>query len=162
MVNGKQKGNSFEREICTKLSLWITDGKHVDCLWRSAMSGGRATVAKGTVRQAGDITAVAPEGHILTDQFYIELKHYKELSIDCLIKGKGALISIWQTTQKESAKYDRIPVLIFKQNNWPIMFVTTEYGISMLALNRLVCIESANFDMCFVRFDGLLKIPFPL
>ena len=64
------------------------------------MSGGRATVAKGKVRQAGDITAVAPEGHAFVDTFFIECKSYKNLSLDCLIKGKGDLIDFWQIAVK--------------------------------------------------------------
>lgn len=160
MVNGKQKGSSYEREICKALSLWTTDGASVDVYWRSSMSGGRATVAKGKVRQAGDITAVAPEGHILTDQFYLELKHYKELGLDCLIKGKGTLIDIWRTTEKEAAKYGKIPSLIFKQNNWPSVFVTSRKGVYLLKFNAYI--SAHQLDMEMIKFDDLLKNPFPL
>ena len=79
---GKAKGSAFEREVCKKLSLWITDGKMDDCLWRSAISGGRATIAhrKGkVVRQGGDICAVSLEGHVLTNKWYIENKHVKKM-----------------------------------------------------------------------------------
>lgn len=157
---GKGKGSGFEREICTKLSLWLTKGASVDCFWRSAMSGGRATVNKGAVRQAGDITAVAPEGHVLTDQVYVECKFYKDLSIDCLVKGKGTLIDIWQTTEKEAAKYNRIPALIFKQNNWPTMFCTSRKGVHLLRFNAYI--SAHQLDMEMIKFDDLLKNPFPL
>lgn len=160
MVNGKQKGAGFEREVCKQLSLWVSNGTNVDLYWRSAMSGGRATVQKGKVRQAGDITAVAPEGHILTDHFYLELKHYKKLSIDCLIKGKGPLIDIWDTTLLEASKYNRIPALIYKQNNWPVMFVTTVTGIERLQIVDWLVLAASGMN--FVRFDQLLKISFPL
>lgn len=159
---GKGKGSSFEREICVALSKWLTNGKNVDCFWRSAMSGGRATVAKGTVRQAGDITAVAPEGHILTDHYYIECKNYKDLSLDCLIKGKGTLLTFWQTTQKEAAKYNRHPILIFKRNHWPTMVCMAALGVLEFGIKDLVCLNSPTFDMHFIHFDELIKIPFPL
>jgi hypothetical protein len=77
MSNGrsKAKGSSFERDICKRLSLWVSDGEEQDCFWRSAMSGGRSTVAnrRGVKlnRQAGDITSTSPEGHALTDKFFI-------------------------------------------------------------------------------------------
>jgi hypothetical protein len=161
-VNGKQKGSSFEREICKKLSLWTTNQKSVDVYWRSAMSGGRATVAKGKVRQAGDITAVAPEGHVLTDQFYLELKHLKSINLDCLIKGSGTLLAIWKKTKQESHKYQKIPVLIFKQNHWPVVLCTSYVGCDKLKSHALICVESVDFDMRFIRFDELLKFPFPL
>ncbi len=157
---GKGKGSSFERSVCEALSLWTTKGVSKDVYWRSAMSGGRATVARGAVRQAGDITAVAAEGHVLTDVVYLECKFYKELSIDCLIKGKGTLISFWQTAEKEAAKYNRIPALIFKQNNWPTMFCTSRKGVNLLRFNA--CISAHPFDMEMIKFDDLLKNPFPL
>ena len=157
---GKAKGADFERSVCQQLSLWVSKGENVDLYWRSAMSGGRATVQKGKVRQAGDITAVAPEGHILTDQFFIECKSYKNLSLDCLIKGKGVLIDFWQIAIKESAKYNRIPLLIFKQNRWPTIVCTSAMGIQMLKAELLVFVE--NGCMHFVKFDELIKKDFPL
>ena len=157
-VNGKQKGAGFEREICKKLSLWITKGEKVDCFWRSAMSGGRATVAKGAVRQAGDITAVAPEGHALTDVLYIECKNYKDVDLDCLVKGKGTLLTFWKTAQKEAAKYNRIPTLIFKRNHWPIMFCTSREGIRLLKIKPSISYHNGNLHMW--PLDELLKQPF--
>lgn len=158
MVNGKQKGGSFERLVAQQLSLWLSGGKQKDLFWRNAMSGGRATVARGAVRQAGDICAVAPEGHVLTDRMYLETKHLKEVSLDALIKGKGVLISVWETVQKEAAKYNKIPVFIFRQNHYPTVFCTSAEGVAFLQIASVVCIESRG--MFFVRFDELLKLPF--
>lgn len=163
MVNGKQKGSAFEREVCKALSLWTTNGKSVDVYWRAAMSGGRATVAKGAVRQAGDITAVAPEGHVLTDFLYIECKHLKDISLDGIIKGNGNLLEIWRKTLFEAAKYNKVPVLIFKQNHWPIAFCTMQAGIDYLKIPELlVLIKSSKHAFNLIRFDELLKIPFSL
>lgn len=157
---GKGKGSSFEREVCTKLSLWLTKGVSVDVFWRAAMSGGRATVAKGMVRQSGDITAVAPEGHVLTDQCYLECKAYKQLSFDCFFKGKGQLIDFWQVAEKEAVKYNKIPCLIFKQNNYPAMFCTSRKGVQLLRFNAYI--SAHQLDMEIIKFDNLLKKPFPL
>lgn len=160
MTNGKQKGAGFEREVCKALSLWVSKGQNVDLYWRSAMSGGRATVAKGAVRQAGDITAVAPEGHVLSDQFYIECKNYKDVDLDCLVKGKGALLTFWQTAQKEATKYNRIPTLIFKRNHWPTIFCTSRKGKLLLKIKPMLTYHDG--DLCIMHFDQLLKNPFPL
>lgn len=131
----------------------------MDVFWRSAMSGGRATVAKGLVRQSGDITAVAPEGHILTDFLYIECKHLKNISFDSLIKLNGPLLQIWHKTIAEADKYNKHPVLIFRQNHWPVVFCA---GISAIKYLRLpkeeILIRSGG--LCALRFDRLLKIPF--
>jgi hypothetical protein len=159
-VNGKQKGGEYERSICKQLSLWVSKGKDVDLYWRAAISGGRATVQKGKVRQSGDITAVAPEAHVLTDKLYIECKFYKNLSIDCFIKGKGTLIDFWKVAVKESSKYNKIPVLIFKQNNWPTMFGTSCDGVYLLKIEPPLSYHTE--DMHLMKFEDLLKIPFPL
>jgi hypothetical protein len=72
------KGADFERELCKKLSLWWTDDERDDVFWRTAGSGGRATMRgrKGasTYGQDGDIQAVDPVGKPLMDLVTIELK----------------------------------------------------------------------------------------
>lgn len=72
------KGSPFEREICRKLSTWWSEGTRDDIFWRSAASGGRATVrsklGKSTFGQYGDITAVDPIGQPLTRAICIECK----------------------------------------------------------------------------------------
>lgn len=127
MVNGKQKGAAFEREICRQLSLWISQGKSSDLFWRTAMSGGRATVLhrKGqSIRQVGDICAVSPEGHPFTDEWFIELKHVRRLALDqFLIKNTGPLWNYWTKCCFEAVKHRRKPMLIGKQNGWPIILM---------------------------------------
>lgn len=116
----KAKGSAYERQICKALSLWVSSGKAVDIFWRSAMSGGRATVSnrKGvSVRQAGDITAVAPEGHALTDRFYIECKHVQSLDLEAFcLTGKGALAKFWRVACREAQQHRREPIIIARQN----------------------------------------------
>lgn len=124
MVNGKQKGGQYEREICVALSLWVTNGTRKDVFWRSAMSGGRATVHGTEVRQSGDVTAVAIEGFPLVNACFIEVKHYKTLEIaSFFIKNKGTLAGFWTKTKAQAAKHDKDPVLIAKQNNMPALVV---------------------------------------
>jgi len=124
---GKPKGGKFEREICKKLSLWITNGDKEDCLWRSAISGGRATVAhrKGKeVRQGGDICSVSPEGHQLTDHWFIECKNVQRLYLDqWLIKGTGLFSKFWMKCRNEAKRHGRAPVIIAKQNGWPTLII---------------------------------------
>ena len=155
----KQKGSGFERTICTKLSLWVSGGKDEDLFWRSAMSGGRATVAhrKGRqVRQAGDICAVSPEGHVLTDKVYLECKHYRDLKLTSFIlKGQGTLAKFWRKTEAQAKLHNKMAWLIAKQNNMPIMLLT----------NREFTLESkapvARLSECKIwLFETLLSVPF--
>jgi len=123
-MNSKPKGNAFERKICVALSLWVTQGARKDTFWRSAMSGGRATVRGLDVRQAGDVCAVAPEGHEFCDQFYVECKHLKSLDFHCLLKGTGLLHKHWRDTAKRALKRQQEPLLVARQNGTPIILVS--------------------------------------
>jgi hypothetical protein len=123
---GKGKGSSFERKLCKALSLWITDGARDDCLWRSAISGGRATVARGKgkliAHQAGDVAAVHAEGHVLTDNFFIEAKHYRKLGTAAFLTSRPSLLGrFWDHAVNEAKLYQRVPMLIAKENNVPTL-----------------------------------------
>lgn len=148
-MNSKQKGGSYERLISKKLSLWVSDGKNEDIFWRSSLSGGRATIAfrsgKTLRRQAGDISAVAPEGHALTSPFFIECKHVRNLALESfMLKGKGLLTSFWVTALEEAKKHDKSPLIIARQNNTPDL-VLSEPG----ALGKICPIRSSK-GMCTV------------
>lgn len=158
MSNGKQKGGQFERDVCRKLSLWVSGGKQSDLFWRSAMSGGRATVGrhKGqSIRQAGDITAVAPEGHVLTDRFYIECKFYKNLDIlSFIFHGKGKLSQFWKDTIREADRHDELePMLIAKQNNFPTLIITHQNN-----LRHVDTVDISRTGAFIHKFDDVLKI----
>jgi hypothetical protein len=122
---GKNKGSEFERKVCVELSLWVTKGARKDVFWRTAMSGGRATVhqRKGVdIRQAGDICSVAPEGHALTDTWFIECKHYRDLNIaSFLINNRGVLARFWTEVCSKAAKQNKQPMIIARENNGPIL-----------------------------------------
>jgi len=92
----KGKGSSYERSICKKLSLWLSNGQSDDYFWRSSNSGGRATVrnrkGKGTRGHAGDVVGTHPIGERFLDSFTLELKHgYSRYSPFDLIDSMGNL-----------------------------------------------------------------------
>lgn len=162
---GKAKGASYEREVCTKLSLWVSKGKQRDLFWRSAMSGGRATVAADKLRhQAGDISAVAPKGHSLTDRFYVECKFLRDLKVPSFfLRGSGKLASFWLTACQEAAGYDRTPLLIAKQNNWPALVIMPVGALRRLSTKLeldLVTVTNSQFSCDVYQFDDLLAQPY--
>jgi hypothetical protein len=91
------------------------------------MSGGRATihVRKGDLnRQAGDIASISPEGHKLTDKYFIECKHYRDLKIaKFLLLDEGPLAVFWKVANREARKHQREPMLIARQNNFPTIAI---------------------------------------
>lgn len=127
--SGKRKGSGFEREVCVQLSRWVSHQTREDIFWRSAMSGGRATVAfnKGKLlaKQAGDISAIDPLGHQLTDRFCVECKFYKSLEIrSFFLLGKGKLAQFWRETLEDASRHSLMPMLIAKENNTPTLMLT--------------------------------------
>lgn len=119
---GKSKGNSFERFICKKLSLWFTENERDDVFFRSASSGAMATQrfkkGKNTSGQQGDITSTDSEGIKFIKKFSIELKSYKDFSLDFLVYKNKSLIHVWwEQCKSDSERENKNALLIIKKNN---------------------------------------------
>lgn len=118
---GASKGYAYEREVCKLLSLWVSDGTREDLFWRTATSGGRATVArrKGKDHRTheGDIAATDPLGNVLTDAWYLECKRYADLEYArFMLKGEGKLADFWQTAVAEATTVGKLPMLIARED----------------------------------------------
>jgi hypothetical protein len=129
----KNKGSSFERTISRKLSLLVSGGERTDCFWRSALSGGRATLQldQGILNQAqaGDISAISREGLWLIDNYQIECKHYADLEFTSgFLSNTGVLHGFWKSLVKDSLARNKYPLLIAKQNNRPIVMMTLPHN----------------------------------
>ncbi|GAF74248.1 unnamed protein product [marine sediment metagenome] len=72
------KGSDWEREASKMLSLWWTEGERDDVIWRTAASGGRATVrskvGKNTANACGDLCYTDRIAKPLFDFMLIECK----------------------------------------------------------------------------------------
>lgn len=163
MVNGKQKGASFERDICKKLSLWLSNDQRQDLLWRSAMSGGRSTVAlKAGAKlgaQAGDISSIDRLSHAFVETFMTECKAYRTLNFEGLIKGKGHLIDFWKIATREATKYGKHPLLIGKQNNHPIIVCMTYRGSNILGVTpNMYRLNVPPYNMRIILLDDFLTL----
>jgi hypothetical protein len=123
------KGGAFERLVCKRLSLYVTKGRRDDVFWRTAMSGGRATVQwqrHGIVNksQIGDITAIAPEGQSWIERFLFECKHRDDLKFASLITScSGLLADWWLDAEKKAQRAGKQPVVIARQNRYPIILL---------------------------------------
>lgn len=165
--SGSAKGAEFERHVCKLLSKWVTAGARSDVFWRTSMSGGRATVArkKGeSLRQAGDIASVAPEGHQLTDKLYFELKFYRNLELtNFFIRQKGTLANFWNKTVEEAWSYDKSPVLIVKQDRIPSLLIASLGVLDLYVPKPLPSRAVVIFPrlICTVyQLDDVLSVPF--
>lgn len=147
---GSQKGASYERKICQRLSLWVSKRRREDCFWRSAMSGGRATLksrkkshykARNSQRkefgaQAGDITATHVDGYKLTEFFVVDAKHYKSLEVEKRVFGgvSSKLEREWKKLLRDAEVTNKIPLMICRQNFQPTeILCTSQLGYRLLS-----------------------------
>lgn len=162
---GKRKGAGFEREICQKLSLWISEGKRKDVFWRSAMSGGRATIQfkKGEQNksQTGDISCIDQIGQKLTDRFVIECKFYSNIHLESLIYGKpksSSILEFWLKVSMQAADSNKHPLIIFKENGKEILIGGDDY-LHNKFLDGSALVELGYFyeySLCLYSFDQFL------
>jgi hypothetical protein len=123
---GHKKGPPFERRICRDLSLWVSAGTRDDVFWRSAMSGGRATIGlkSGMVRsaQAGDVTAIHPLGERLLAHVVIDCKDYEKFDfMSGIVKDTGNLRRFWFELVEEAESFGRSPLLVAHQKQYPVI-----------------------------------------
>ncbi len=154
---GKRKGGKYERDCAKDLSIWFTNGMREDVFYRTASSGGRATVRskkqKTTFGQNGDIQSVDPIGECLTNLCSIECKDgypgqssldlvdkpgknkckYGEFFEQCAREAKEAKLPYWllMSRRKGKRKMIYIPYALYKKLN--------DTG-STLSLNGLPCV----------------------
>ncbi len=169
MRNGgsKAKGSSFERDVCKKLSLYITNGERADCLWRSSMSGGRATIQikKGQENKAqvGDISSIDILSHKFISSFYVECKHYRTLDlVPGLVHSRGALHSFWVKLVKDAKEAKKCPALIAKQNHLPTLLLVSPLGASLLNIPKDAMLATlVKWPVEVYLFEGLLSSKYP-
>lgn len=135
----KAKGSAFEREVCRLLSEWLSFRERDDLFWRSSMSGGRATVqfkrGKTNLTQSGDISAIDPLGSKLTDVFFIECKHVKSLKMEGLYLGyETGIADYWKVCCREAKRYNKLPMLIAKENRYAAVVCLDIRGMASLRL----------------------------
>jgi hypothetical protein len=167
-MNSKKKGNNFEREISKTLSLFLSEGKRDDLLYRTSNSGGRFTSrfnrGISTTNQNSDITSIDKEADSFSESLSIEVKHYKNIDIWSLITNTkdSNILSFWEQTKRDADRGSKLPLLIVKQNYKPILLITNkvmnEILNSHLSYPKLSCRISDSEDIFVYLFDDFLKI----
>lgn len=159
----KQKGAAFERRICRALSLWVSHNTREDIFWRSAMSGGRASIQLKTDRkhagaQAGDISAVDKAGHELVSRYLIDCKHYQELRVrDLVFDRNRGLVMFWQDIMTDSSAFQKRPMLIAKQDYLPELICLDARGKAELLPDTPPRGVFPRYAMFLWQLDELLQ-----
>lgn len=166
-INGKAKGDQFERDMSKTLSRWLTKGKSEDALWRSAGSGSRSTnsVKKGRgaiQNQASDLTASSIEGYQLVDKFTIECKFYADLQFGSLLfNNTSKLLTFWKQAQRDSKSVNKHAMLIAKQNRRPIVVVLDNQVVENLLPDHTPRMHFTHHGITVIELDVFLKLVSP-
>lgn len=161
---GKQKGAQFERDVCVMLSKWLTNNVQVDVFWRSAMSGGRSTVAaKRTghllVNQVGDLSCIDPAGRFFMNTFAVECKFYRDLDFKGLLTGKGKLLQFWDEIRQQAATHGKLPFLVVRQNHMQTFICVDINGRRKLGLfDRHMTLISVKHNMRLIEADAFVRV----
>lgn len=132
-MGSSHKGSGFERDLCRKLSEWWTFRQDDDVFWRTASSGGRATIrgrkGKRSAGQYGDITATDDRGLPLLRWLVIEAKRgYSYVDILGMLDSRKARHEILQFIDQaqSEARLAQVPYwwIVFKRDaKAPIIFM---------------------------------------
>lgn len=166
---GKQKGNSFERDISKSLSLWWSNSERDDIFWRTQSSGGRATQRKKrgvtTNGQDGDISSTDPTSSLFTDKFVMECKRYKSIKIWNIISNKPCPFRDWWFKLKEQAtSVSKRPLLIMREDRQSILcamdadlFSIIKCSMIMYTIAAVEC-SVLNDKVVLIHFEDLLSL----
>lgn len=166
-AKGKGKGGQYERDVCKRLSLWVSKMRRQDCFWRSAMSGGRARIRFGSAQdmraQCGDITATHQLGNLLCKVFVLECKFYADLDVDLLVWGhQGKISRFWNETLIDAKDFSRLPLMICRQNRQTDIVCVNSKGLALLSVCGTLPINTyfPRIDMHVFFFRDLLMLDY--
>lgn len=118
-----QKGSAFERRICKKLTRWASGRDKPLWYWRTAGSGGQATITKDyDSKMFGDIMPITTEAMWLMDITFWELRDRKAMNVLDFItpsKAKTSQTNIylwWEEVIAKSADVHRNCVCCFHRH----------------------------------------------
>jgi len=163
------KGSSFERQISKKLSLWVSNNERDDIYWRSHSSGARYTIrkklGKDTEGQDADLTCTSknPDYIILTDKLSIECKAYKDINFwNFITETKTGVSAFWEQAVNQAEQANKLPVLIAKKNNMPILFFCNNTLQKLirreLKLKEIIKIEYKKRPIYVYKLEDILKL----
>jgi hypothetical protein len=172
-IDSKAKGSSFERLVCSRLSLWISTGQRSNIFSRNVLSGGAFTVASGKgheVNLPGDIAASHPLAFEFLSLFCVEAKHRKGLFLDAYLwdpAGKNFMARVYEHAANQAASVGLQPMVIARQNYSPTIVLmpckigmlacASSYPANMLSYH---CLHRET--VAFLLFNQLLRYVRPL
>lgn len=158
-----RRGSDLERYTARTLSLWLSEGKEDGWFWRSAMSGGRATLfGQVAATQAGDLSGLSAEAHRFLDKFVVECKRRRTLNLDRAVVGKSSqLEKLFGEAQHEAEKYGRQTWFVAKQDRLPTMLCLS-HDVT-IKIDHIIgfpihsCLFSSSYDFAVFNYEDFLE-----
>jgi len=119
-INSKRKGNAFELKIVNlfKKAWGVT-------AYRTPGSGAYTSRAVSAALKEAAVGDIVIEE---LPEIVLECKNYYSLSMTEWFKEKikeGSILGFWRKLEKEAKAFKKIPLLICKENNSPIVVIST-------------------------------------
>ena len=158
------KGASWERQISNVLSHWWTGDPDAGVFWRTANSGGRATVrtrkGRKTPNHFGDLCATDPVAQPLLDLFVVEIKRgYNRATVHDLLdrspKSAAPVHAEWINKVNEPAKAAGVRYwrLIHKRDRREPLILLPDHFVCELEDHVEICLEDLELsDNRVLRF----------
>ncbi|AYP68623.1 hypothetical protein EalM132_00111 [Exiguobacterium phage vB_EalM-132] len=151
-INGKNKGNEYERKIAKSLSGWWGEQ-----FQRTPASGGLQW--KNDNRVSGDIVTSVKSKF----PFTVECKKREGWSIEQLVKETGDIEKWWAQVIKDCERSSLRPLLIFSRNFAPDYVMIHEADFNLLASTTEVkfthfILRSKKYNRVILMLDDLYKL----
>jgi hypothetical protein len=144
MFHSKMKGNVFERKVAKMLGAYFYN--EPNALIRTATSGASGTIGDVTIcekvfpdlfEKTRPVREKHPGGRF---PFVIENKHHKDVNIAKFIfEDGGFLRGVWDKTEGEALKSNKMPILIVKSNRSPIYMILDLKTVDYLNIDLSQC-----------------------
>lgn len=166
-TKGSAKGSSFERLICTRLSLWWSNHLYDDLFWRTQASGARATMrarrSKSTAGQYGDVCATDERGRAFTKMFTISIKRgYSKHTIQDSIDGQRRLFEeFFVEVELQARMADSLSWMLISQRDRRQMMIWLPYPLSSslrlhIMLDDFAHVRTQDVDVIGFRFEDFV------
>lgn len=168
-TNTKNKGNSYERSISKLLSLWLSDNKSDNIIWRTDTSGGRSThklkqgkLDNNIINNIGDIKLVINKGEYLRadtffDNFVVELKKGYNNIFDFYLPLKKGFLDILDKCIDSKRIANKYVFLLVKADRKKDL-VITDYRFNIDCDRVIFVYKHVEYNMYLL--ESLLKKDF--
>ena len=162
MATKSSKGSAWERDVCKILTKWVSGTEKPYLFWRGRGSGGMFTQDSSIgTKFSGDIYSVGEEGQALMSKISIECKNgYEGASLDLFLKENknDPLEKFWIQALNDATKSNKLPFLIFKKKNMPVIWLCIPEQIKIPENMRYIKIAWKHLpDMYITSFKDFLQ-----